>query len=104
MDDKELLTLVVDDTQYVTTHTAKFSRRKAFTRSDPKRVVAHIPGVIRKVWVRPGQDVRWGDRLLVLEAMKMRNDVLAPVAGRIKAIHVIEGEMAAKGQLLVELE
>jgi len=48
--------------------------------------------------------VRWGDGLLVLEAMKMKNDITSPRHGVIKAIHVEVGAMVAKGQLLIEFE
>jgi biotin carboxyl carrier protein len=41
--------------------------------------------------------------LLILEAMKMRNEVVSPVTGRVKRIHVAEGDQVAKAQLLIEL-
>lgn len=97
-------TLVVDDVAYETSLTRKFANRKRWAAPDPRAVVAHIPGVIRAVYVAVGREVRRGERLLVLEAMKMQNDVLAPVSGRVKAVPVADGQMVAKGELLVELE
>jgi len=100
----KLTSLVVDGTVYVTTTTPKFERRKPYVPGDPRHVVAFIPGVIQRIHVAPGQAVRWGDGLLVLEAMKMKNDITSPRHGVIKAIHGEVGAMVAKGQLLIEFE
>jgi pyruvate carboxylase len=97
-------TLVIDDTAYQTRLTKKFARRKPYAPKDPKRIAAFIPGVIRDVRVAPGDHVRRGQSLLVLEAMKMQNDLGAQDEGVIKAVHVSPGETVAKGQLLIELE
>jgi biotin carboxyl carrier protein len=96
--------LVIDDTAYQTTATRKFAERRRWVAPDPRAVVAHIPGVVCTVYVKVGESIRRGDRLLVLEAMKMQNDVSAPCTGRVKAVHVIGGQMVAKGERLVELE
>jgi len=101
---RKLTKLVVDDTVYVTTTTPKFARRKPYVPVDPRLVTAFIPGVVQTIHVTAGQAVRWGDRLLVLEAMKMKNDITSPRAGLVKAIHVEAGAMVTKGQLLIEFE
>lgn len=103
-DDTPPIRLVVDDTAYETRATRAFAARRRWSPPDPSQVAAHIPGVIRAVYVRPGQAVRRGERLLVLEAMKMQNDVLAPSAGVVKAVHAEAGEMVSKGRVLVEFE
>ena len=95
---------VVDDTSYETYLTQKFEKRKAYVAPDPRRVDAAIPGVIEEVQVRRGQKVRRGESLLVLEAMKMKNDVVAPRDGVILDVRVARGQMVTRGQLLVELE
>ena len=100
----EKRTLIVDDTAYETQYTGKFLRRKPWVAPDPRRMTAHIPGIVLKIYVEVGQRVRWGDRVLVLEAMKMKNDLTAAHDGVVKAIPVEAGQMVAKGQLLVELE
>lgn len=105
MDDAtKLRTFLLDDTVYVTRSTPKFDRRKPYVPGNPNNIDAFIPGVIQKLYVAAGQAVRWGERLVVLEAMKMKNDITSPRDGIVKAIHVGVGEMVAKGQLLVELE
>jgi pyruvate carboxylase len=103
MDDApDLKTLVVDGAAYQTRLTRKFAHRKPYVAPDAAKLAAHIPGVIVKVHVRRGQHVRRGDPLLVLEAMKMKNDLTAGHDAVVKAIHVEEGQMVAKGEILVE--
>jgi biotin carboxyl carrier protein len=102
-DHPDLKTLVVDGTAYKTRYTRKFARRKAYVAPVPGHLLAHIPGVVVQLHVRSGQRVKRGDPLLVLEAMKMKNDLTAPCDGEVRAILVKLGQMVAKGQLLVEL-
>ncbi len=102
-DEPDLRTLVVDGTEYQTRYTRKFAHRKTYVAPDPSEIRAHIPGVIVAVHVRRGQRVRRGDPLLVLEAMKMKNDLTAGHDGVVREIHVEEGQMVAKSQLLLEL-
>ena len=45
-----------------------------------------------------------GDTLMILEAMKMRNRIKAPMAGKIKEVCVAGGEKVVKGQVLIEIE
>ncbi len=101
---KELRTFVVDDTKYVTTYTKKFLNRKKYVADDPKKMPAFIPGIIKKILIKPGDIVKRGQSILILEAMKMKNDVSSPMDGTIKAVYVSEGTMVAKNQLLVEFE
>jgi 3-methylcrotonyl-CoA carboxylase alpha subunit len=68
------------------------------------RVTAPMPGRVLGVNVKPGQTVAAGDRLLVLEAMKMENRISAPVAGIVARVAVAEGDQIADGALLVEIE
>jgi biotin carboxyl carrier protein len=103
-DNKDLRKLVIDDTSYSTQHTVKFKQRKPYTPPDPNKVLAFIPGIILKIHVKVGQKVKWGESLLILEAMKMKNDLATPRDGVVKAIHVKEGQMVTKHQLLVEFE
>ena len=100
----ELKTLNIDDTEYQTRFTRKFAGRRPYVGEDPRKVTAYIPGVIQKIHVAPGQEVKRGSKLLVLEAMKMQNDLTASREGVIKAVHVGLGQMVPKGALLIELE
>ena len=68
------------------------------------RLLAPMPGRVLALDVQPGQQVVVGDRLLVLEAMKMEHRLLAKLAGTIAAVHVGEGDQVADGTLLVEID
>ena len=67
-------------------------------------IKAPMPGLVRDVTVAVGAEVVEGQRLVVLEAMKMENDIQAPRAGRVKAVHVRAGETVDSGRALVVLE
>ncbi len=67
-------------------------------------VKAPMPGLVLGVSVEIGQEVKEGDGLLILEAMKMENVLKAVGDGQIKAIHTKQGEAVEKGQLLIEME
>lgn len=96
-------TFLLDDTLYETRLTRKNALRKRWTPPDPGKIRAHIPGLILQVHVAPGQKVQTGAPLLILEAMKMQNDVRAPQAGTVTAVHIKNGDLVAKGQVMVEL-
>jgi glutaconyl-CoA decarboxylase len=63
-----------------------------------------MAGAIRSVLVKPGDTVTQGQGVVVLEAMKMENQITAPSAGTVKSVDVAEGDSVAEGQLLVVLE
>ena len=67
------------------------------------RVIAPMPGRVLAVDVAPGQAVAEGDRLLVLEAMKMEHRLLARAAGTVRCVHVAVGDQVADGMMLVEI-
>lgn len=67
-------------------------------------VKAVMPGVIVELNVAEGDPVEEGQALLILEAMKMQNEIGAPGAGRVKRLFVSPGEAVAAGAKLVELE
>jgi biotin carboxyl carrier protein len=66
-------------------------------------VAAPLPGVIKSIAVRRGQEVAADDELLVIEAMKMDNVIRASRGGIVGAIHVTEGRQVAYGEPLLEL-
>ena len=66
-------------------------------------VIAPLPGVIKSIAVRPGQQVAGNDELLVIEAMKMDNIIRASYRGTIGSIHVSEGRQVAYGEPLLEI-
>lgn len=68
------------------------------------RLKAPMPGKILEVLVKTGDSVKAGDTLLILEAMKMQNAILASTKGIIKKVLVKEGDTTSKSDLLIELE
>ena len=93
-----------EEVTYRTTVTKKFANRKPYSPPDPRRVVAFIPGTILKVHVKDGSKVKKGDKLLVLQAMKMDNLFVAYKTGTIKKVYVKQGDVVPKHHLLVELK
>ena len=68
------------------------------------RLKAPMPGKILEVLVKTGGTVKAGDTLVILEAMKMQNAILASTKGIIKKVLVKEGDTTSKSDLLIELE
>lgn len=66
-------------------------------------VTAPMPGTILKMNVSVGDEVKKGQVLLVLEAMKMENEIKSPVDGKVVAVHVSNGAVVNVGNALVEL-
>ena len=62
-----------------------------------------MPGNILDVKVKPGDTVKAGDVLLVLEAMKMENEIMAPAAGTVAAVNVAKGATVNAGDVLCVL-
>lgn len=67
-------------------------------------IKAPMPGLILSVAVKEGQEVKEGETLLILEAMKMENAIGAPKDGVIKKVHISDGGNVEKGALLIEME
>ena len=69
----------------------------------PKNVVSELPGTVTAVKATAGQHVKRGDVLLVIEAMKMANDIVAEVDGTVQRVAVSAGQSVNQGDLLVEM-
>lgn len=69
-----------------------------------KEIKAPMPGLVLEIAVTDGQRVREGDKLLILEAMKMENSIMIQTNAIIKKVLVSAGQAVEKGQVLVELE
>lgn len=67
-------------------------------------IKAPMPGLILNINVEIGQEVKEGETLLILEAMKMENSITAPRDAVIKSISVKTGNTVAKNELLIEME
>jgi biotin carboxyl carrier protein len=69
-----------------------------------KEIKAPMPGMVLDIAVSDGQKVREGDKLLILEAMKMENSIMIQTNATIKKVSVSAGQAVEKGQVLIELE
>jgi len=99
----EFPTLLTSSGQYRTELTKKYINRKKWVKPDPLKICAIIPGTIIDVYVKNGQKVQKGETILVLEAMKMQNQILMPFDGKIKKVYIKPDEKIAKNHLMIEL-
>jgi acetyl/propionyl-CoA carboxylase alpha subunit len=70
----------------------------------PAPLVAPMPGLIIRVNAKPGDRVGQGQGLVVMEAMKMENELRAATAGTVKHVHATVGTAVEKGAVLIEME
>jgi len=70
----------------------------------PGDVATSMPGKVIKVLVAEGQAVKKGDLVLIVEAMKMESQVMAPIAGTVKTLHVAEGDDVKTDETLLVIE
>jgi biotin carboxyl carrier protein len=106
MDEKEYgeyPTLLISSGLYKTELTEKYKNRKKWEPVDPKKIYALIPGTILDVYVKPGQQVKRGETILILEAMKMQNQILMPFDGKIKKVYIKPDEVLSKHQIMIEI-
>jgi biotin carboxyl carrier protein len=80
------------------------NERAARPRSGDGRIKAPIPGLVARVLVAPREMVSAGQPLVMLEAMKMENEIRAPFDGEVSAVAVRVGETVVRGQVLVEVQ
>jgi biotin carboxyl carrier protein len=101
---RELEVLAVGLDTYETLLTKKYKSRKQWVKPFVGDVKSHLPGTIIEVSVSLDSEVKAGELLLVHEAMKMHNRVLAPVSGRVTQINVSPGDVIPKDFVMVRIE
>ena len=72
--------------------------------SGPAPLVAPMPGLVVRVNVAPGDAVQPGQPLVVMEAMKMENELRASAPGRVRRVLATPGTAVEKGAVLVEVD
>lgn len=102
--EKEYKTLVVQGAVYKTTYTKKFENRLNYISPDPNEIYSFIPGTIIDIFIKTKQKVKEGETLLLLEAMKMENQVRMPFDGEIVKIHIKKGEIIPNRHLMLEIK
>jgi biotin carboxyl carrier protein len=76
---------------------------KAQASAGIKPIKSPLPGLVMKMIVGKGDTVKKGDKLMILEAMKMENDVLSDVDGTVEEIKVREGDSVLEGDVLITI-
>ncbi|WP_066628101.1 biotin/lipoyl-containing protein [Labilibacter marinus] len=100
----ELVGFKVHTMEYQTKVNKMFANRKPWKAADPCEIRSYIPGTVLKINVKVGDTVKAGESLLVLEAMKMQNQIEMPFDGKVKEICVTEGDRIPKRELMIILE
>ena len=90
--------------QYKTLYTKKFLERKPWQVPNPNEVRSIIPGSVTEINVKEGAKVKKGEKLMIYEAMKMKNVIAAPFDAVVVSIEVKVGDKLPKGAVLVNLE
>ena len=86
------------------THAIRQLSGASAAASGPAPLKAPMPGLVVRVSVAPGDAVVAGQGLVVIEAMKMENELRATAPGRVKSVRANVGQAVEKGALLVEIE
>ena len=101
---KKVEKLRIDDTFYETEIHEEFNEKRKNILNDPHEIRAIIPGSIAEIKVKEGQSVVPGQVVIVLEAMKMLNDLESEIAGKVAEVKVTVGNRVEKHQLLIRLK
>ncbi|VAW15980.1 hypothetical protein MNBD_BACTEROID01-995 [hydrothermal vent metagenome] len=97
-------TLVIQGVKYKTYFTKKFENRTKWETPNKNHIYSFIPGTIIDIFVKIGQKVKEGEIILVLEAMKMHNNVQMPFDGEIVKVHIKKGMKIPKRYLMIEIK
>ncbi len=103
-EEKELKTLVIQGAVYQTYLTKKFENRVNYETPNDNLIYSFIPGTVVDIFVKTGQKVKEGETLLLLEAMKMENQVRMPFDGKIVKVLVKKDEIIPKRHLMIEVK
>ena len=104
--------LLVDAKEYEVEIRGKAATTRVRPKSAAKKgaggaagaITAQMTGRVIRVDAKPGDTVKEGDVLLIIEAMKMENEIAAPLAGTVKEVAVAAGARVSEGDLLVQIE
>ena len=101
---KEYKELIIQGTIYKTTFTKKFEQRENYKAPDENLIYSFIPGTVIDIFVKPKEKVNKGDTIMLLEAMKMQNQIKMPFDGEIVKIHVKKDELIPNRHLMVAIK
>jgi pyruvate carboxylase len=95
---------IKDKTERITSGLKEDNNSKMADPDNKLEVGASIPGTIIKVLVNEGQEVKEGESLLVIEAMKMETNIVAATSGTVESVLIKEGQQVKTGELLMKLK
>ena len=85
-----------------------YKRRKYLSKnissSKIEKITAPMPGKIMDILIEENSDVKQGEAVIILEAMKMQNEILAHASGKIKKVHIRQNDSVMKDDILIEIE
>jgi biotin carboxyl carrier protein len=87
-----------------TEHPSRFVMRKVLTAVNPGHITAFMPGTVGQIFVKKGEKVKKGETIIILQCMKMDNELTAPFDAKVKVINFKTGENVVKDAVLIELE
>jgi biotin carboxyl carrier protein len=102
-------TVLINGVSYIFTIETPISyKRKRYldkqkTKNKVEIIQSPMPGKIIDVLVEPGAEVKNGESLLILEAMKMQNEIISPVDGKVVKVYVKQNDIVNKDDLFVEI-
>lgn len=89
--------------KYKTLYTRKFLERKKWEAPNPNEVRSIIPGSVTEITVKAGDKVKKGGKVMIYEAMKMKNIISAPFDATVESVEVKVGDKLPKGVILARL-
>lgn len=103
-EEKEFKNLIIQGGVYKTTFTRKFENRDIWEAPNENLLYSFIPGTVIDIFVKPNEKVKEGETLLLLEAMKMQNQIRMPFDGVIVKVNVKKDEVIPKNHLMVQVK
>ncbi len=103
-EEKEYKELIIQGAVYKTTFTKKFENRENYQAPNENLIYSFIPGTVIDIFVKPKEKVKEGETLMLLEAMKMQNQIRMPFDGEIVKIHVKKDESIPNRYLMMEIK
>lgn len=100
----EYVNFVVTARRYKTLLTTKFKDRPIWHKPSSGEVLSTLPGTIIQVKVKKGQKVKEGQLLVIHEAMKMYNRIVAPIEGTVVDVNVAVGDKIGKNFVMINIE
>ncbi len=104
MEEQKKIIIKVDESEYTTYSTPAYDRIPKWEHPDDRYIAAIIPGTIVGISVKEGDAVSDGEPMLVIEAMKMNNQIKFGRSGIVDKILVKPGDIVSKGQNLMILK